>query len=164
MVVSTTPSDLVNRFGTLRYWTDMSLSPSRTSPWICWIGVSVGCYSCKAIKSVSVCKTHKNQQRGSLKLQLLPGSSQLGWLVPGPFLVPALSCPLLSTHQQCPVEPWHCRALYWPCSSHSGTKTPGIGYPSGLVVWTLSLWCSQWVLGLSGRSEERGKGLNQVTV
>lgn len=160
MVVSTTPSDLVNRFGTLRYWTDMSLSPSPTSPWIFCIGVSVGCYSCKAIKSVSVCKTHKNQQRGSLKLQLLPGSSQLGWLVPGPFLVPALSCPLLSTHQQCPVEPWHCRALYWPCSSHSGTKTTRIRYPSELIVWTLSLCCSQRVLALSGRSVETGKGLN----
>ena len=87
-----------------------------------------------------------------------PGSSQLGCEVPGGFLVPALSCPLLSTHQQCPVAPWHCRALYWPCSSHWGTKAPST-FPSGLVVCRLSLWCSQWVLGLSGWSVEAGTGL-----
>lgn len=36
-----------------------------------------------------------------------PGLSQSTGGVPGAVLVPALSCPRLSTHQQCPVEPWH---------------------------------------------------------
>lgn len=39
--------------------------------------------------------------------QPIPGASQFLGAVPGGVLVPALSCPLLSTHQQCPVEPWH---------------------------------------------------------
>ncbi|TNN65287.1 hypothetical protein EYF80_024441 [Liparis tanakae] len=37
-----------------------------------------------------------------------PGRSQSTDGLPGGVLVPALSCPVTSTHQQCPVEPWHC--------------------------------------------------------
>lgn len=36
-----------------------------------------------------------------------PGLSQSLGGAPGKVLVPGLSSPLLLTHQQCPVEPWH---------------------------------------------------------
>ena len=41
----------------------------------------------------------------------IPGLSQSLGASPGRVLVPALSCPLLSTHQQCPVDPWHWNEL-----------------------------------------------------
>ncbi len=80
---------------------------------------------------------------------LLPGSSQFIVGAPGGVLVPALSCPLLSTHQQWPVDPWHCCGLYWPSSSHWGMKAPVRGTSPSLLR-RLSLCCSHWVLGCTG--------------
>ena len=45
-----------------------------------------------------------------------------------------------------------CSCRYCPLASHWGTWAPTTGYPSWMVVWALSLWCSQWVLGRSGSS------------
>ena len=45
-----------------------------------------------------------------------------------PFLVPRISTPVtVSTHQQYPVDPWHCFFLKEPSCSHLGTNAPGGG-------------------------------------
>lgn len=38
-----------------------------------------------------------------------PGFPQRGGVLPAAVLVPAISCPEESTHQQCPLPLWHCR-------------------------------------------------------
>lgn len=52
-----------------------------------------------------------------------PDFKQLG-LFGACILDPCHSYPLLSTHQHCPVELWHCVSLKLPSDLHAGTNRP----------------------------------------
>lgn len=41
--------------------------------------------------------------------------------------VSSISLPLLSTHQHCPIDEWHCFSLNEPSLLHCGTKRPSGG-------------------------------------
>lgn len=45
------------------------------------------------------------------------------------IFVPSISQPSVSTHQQYPVEGWHCTSSKLPSSLHCGIYRPGIGVP-----------------------------------
>lgn len=48
------------------------------------------------------------------------------------IFVPSISQPSVSTHQQYPVEGWHCTSSKLPSSLHCGIYRPGIGVPENM--------------------------------